>query len=125
MNNQSRKIDYTKTHFSEDEINRIKREVEIVRTKYPNNIPVVVKTKDKLQLSKTKYLVPADLTVGQFMNVIRKKLENPLDSSHALYIFVNNCLPQTSSLMSMLYENGKDQKTGMLFVTLCRENTFG
>ena len=40
-----------------------------------------------------RYLVPADLTVGQFLYVIRKRIK--LNSEKAIFIFVDNVLPPT------------------------------
>jgi hypothetical protein len=46
-----------------------------------------------LGLSAHRYLVPADLTVGQFVYVIRKRIK--LSSEKAIFIFVKNVLPPT------------------------------
>jgi hypothetical protein len=43
-----------------------------------------------------RYLVPADLTVGQFVYVIRKRIK--LSSEKAIFIFVKNVLPPTGAL---------------------------
>jgi GABA(A) receptor-associated protein len=40
-----------------------------------------------------RYLVPADLTVGQFVYVIRKRIK--LSAEKAIFIFVDNVLPPT------------------------------
>jgi GABA(A) receptor-associated protein len=46
-------------------------------------------------IDKKKYLVPADLTVGQFVYVIRKRIK--LQPEKAIFIFVNNnVLPPTA-----------------------------
>jgi GABA(A) receptor-associated protein len=117
-------IDYKKTSFTDDEISIIKREVEIVRHKYPHYIPIVVRSKDGLQLSKSKFLVTGDVTVGEFIYILRKKLE-ALDSSQGLFLFINNQLPPSEMEMSLLYASEKDPQTGMLFITVCKENVFG
>lgn len=43
-----------------------------------------------------RYLVPGDLTVGQFVYVIRKRIK--LTPEKAIFIFVNNVLPPTGTL---------------------------
>jgi GABA(A) receptor-associated protein len=46
-----------------------------IRAKYPDRIPVICEKALKSNLEdidKKKYLVPSDLTVGQFVYVIRK-----------------------------------------------------
>lgn len=40
-----------------------------------------------------RYLVPADLTVGQFVYVVRKRIK--LSAEKAIFIFVKNILPPT------------------------------
>ena len=40
-----------------------------------------------------RYLVPADLTVGQFVYVVRKRIK--LSAEKAIFVFVKNTLPPT------------------------------
>lgn len=40
-----------------------------------------------------RYLVPADLSVGQFVYVVRKRIR--LSAEKAIFIFVKNILPPT------------------------------
>lgn len=56
-------------------------------------------------IDKKKYLVPADLTVGQFVYVIRKRIK--LSPEKAIFIFVDEVLPPTAALMSSIYEEHK------------------
>lgn len=53
-------------------------------------------------LDKKKYLVPSDLTVGQFYFLIRKRVQ--LRPDDALFFFVNNVIPPTSATMGSLYQ---------------------
>jgi len=49
-------------------------EGEKIRRKYPDRVPVIVEKSPKARigdLDKKKYLVPSDLTVGQFYFLIR------------------------------------------------------
>ena len=102
-----------------------KYESSRIRQKYPDRIPVIVEKSPKSDvpdLDKKKYLVPSDLTVGQFVYVIRKRVK--LSAEKAIFIFVNNALPPTASLMSTIYEENKDED-GFLYVQYSGENTFG
>ncbi|KAI9595393.1 autophagy protein Atg8 ubiquitin like protein [Syncephalis fuscata] len=102
-----------------------KAEAERIRQKYPDRIPVIcekVERSDIAIIDKKKYLVPADLTVGQFVYVIRKRIK--LSSEKAIFIFVNDILPPTAGLMSSVYDEYKDED-GFLYVTYSGENTFG
>ncbi|KAF7150831.1 hypothetical protein RHSIM_Rhsim02G0106700 [Rhododendron simsii] len=68
------------------------------------------------------YLVPADLTVGQFVYVVRKRIN--LSAEKAIFVFVKNTLPPTAALMSAIYKENKDED-GFLYMTYSGENTFG
>ncbi|KAG6477051.1 hypothetical protein ZIOFF_066301 [Zingiber officinale] len=96
-----------------------------IREKYPDRIPVIVEKADRSDIAdidKKKYLVPADLTVGQFVYVVRKRIK--LSAEKAIFIFVKNTLPPTASMISAVYEEHKDED-GFLYMTYSGENTFG
>ncbi|ELQ39508.1 Microtubule associated protein [Pyricularia oryzae Y34] len=102
-----------------------KAEAERIRQKYTDRIPVIcekVEKSDIATIDKKKYLVPADLTVGQFVYVIRKRIK--LSPEKAIFIFVQDTLPPTAALMSSIYELHKDED-GFLYITYSGENTFG
>ena len=61
-----------------------------------------------------------DLTVGQFVYVIRKRIK--LAPEKAIFIFVDEVLPATAALMSAIYEEHKDED-GFLYVSYSGENT--
>ena len=95
-----------------------------IMSKFPDRIPIIVERGNTniQDIDKNKYLVPKDLTVGQFMYVLRKRIK--LNSEEAFYIFINDTLPATSQLLSIEYNNNKD-KDGFLYVTYAGESTFG
>lgn len=66
--------------------------------------------------------MPSDLTVGQFVYVVRQRIQLPPEK--AIFIFVRNSMPATASLMSEIYDRYKDED-GFLYVTYSGENTFG
>lgn len=102
-----------------------KAEAERIRQKYSDRIPVIcekVEKSDIATIDKKKYLVPADLTVGQFVYVIRKRIK--LSPEKAIFIFVDEVLPPTAALMSSIYEEHKDED-GFLYISYSGENTFG
>jgi len=73
-------------------------------------------------IDKKKYLVPSDLTVGQFHYVIRKRIK--LAPEKALFLFCSNSIPPNAALMSTVYEEQKDED-GFLYVQYSGESTFG
>ncbi|KAH0858487.1 hypothetical protein HID58_086748, partial [Brassica napus] len=97
-----------------------------IREKYQDRVPVIVEKaeqSDVPDIDKKKYLVPADLTVGQFVYVVRKRIK--LGAEKAIFVFVKNTLPPTvAALMSAIYEEHKDED-GFLYLTYSGENTFG
>ncbi len=94
--------------------------------KYPTKVPVIVyrsKTSaDIPDLKKNKYLVPRDFTVGQFIYLLRSHIK--LEPHKSMFLFVNNSLPTTSTLMSTLYKTYKDND-GFLYMVYTGESTFG
>ena len=102
-----------------------KQESAKIRAKFPDRVPIIVERNVNstiAEIDKTKYLVPHDLTVGQFVYIIRKRVK--LDSSEALFIFINNVLPTTSQTLGQVYQEYQN-KDGFLYVTYSGENTFG
>lgn len=117
-------IDYSKTSFNDVEKERLFKEAQHVRQKYPDRIPILVQSRAKdIKLTKHKYLVPQDLTVGQFMYVIRKRIR--IKPEEAIFLFINNIIPPSSSIMSLIYNEHVDPDIGMLVAIITRENTFG
>lgn len=109
----------------EHSLEKRKSESRRIRAKFPDRVPVIVEKaagSDIPDIDKKKYLVPEDLTVGQFVYVIRKRITLPPEK--AIFVFVNNALPQTASLMSQIYETHKSED-GFLYITYSGENTFG
>ncbi|XP_020592785.1 autophagy-related protein 8f-like isoform X2 [Phalaenopsis equestris] len=102
-----------------------KEESARIMRKYEDRIPVIVEKAHRSDIQcvdKRKYLVPRDLTIGQFASVIRKRICLP--SEKAMFLFVDNILPATGALMSELYNEKKDED-GFLYFVYSAENTFG
>ena len=107
--------------FLEDRVEQYKRVTE----SYPNRIPVIVErapSADVPVIDKCKYLVPGDLTVAQFLCLIRKRIK--LANDQALFIYVNGTLPATSAMLGTIYEEHKDED-GFLYVVYTGESSFG
>jgi GABA(A) receptor-associated protein len=113
---------FKKQHSFEKRLVESKR----IREKYPDRVPVIAEKASKSDIpdiDKKKYLVPSDLTVGQFVYVIRKRIK--LQQEKAIFIFVNEkTLPPTAALMSQVYKEHADQD-GFLYVTYAGESIFG
>ncbi|KAG6484854.1 hypothetical protein ZIOFF_053379 [Zingiber officinale] len=103
---------------------RLQESKEMV-AKYPDRVPVIVEKfsgSNLPELEKKKYLVPRDMSVGQFIHVLSRRLR--LAAGKALFVFVNNTLPQTAAIMDSMYESYKDED-GFLYMCYSSEKTFG
>jgi len=102
------------------------QEATRIRKTYPDRLPLIVEPGESCKLpkiDKRKYLVPPDLTVGQFIYVIRKRIK--LSSAEAVYLFVNdNTLLPSCDLMQNVYNMYKNED-GFLYFTYHGESTFG
>lgn len=116
----------TITFKTQHSFEKRKAEADKIRAKYADRVPVIVeknsRSGDAPDIDKKKYLVPSDLTAGQFLYVIRKRMK--LTPEKAIFIFMNNSLPPSGDLMSQLYKNHRDED-GFLYVTYSGESTFG
>ncbi|KAH6945378.1 hypothetical protein HPB50_008133 [Hyalomma asiaticum] len=73
-------------------------------------------------IDKQKFLVPNDITVAQFMWIVRKRIH--LSPEKALFVFVGRLMPQSSLSMGDLYATYHDDD-GFLYLAYSGENTFG
>jgi GABA(A) receptor-associated protein len=90
---------------------------------YPDRCPVICEGDAGIELDKHKFLVPMDLSMGQFLYVIRKRLKLPPENS--IYLLLeNNTFPTASSTMSEIYKYNKNQD-GFLYIHASKESTFG
>jgi len=93
--------------------------------KYPDRIPVIVgKAKGCIlnNIDKTRFLVPRELTIGQFITIIRKRIK--LEPDKAIFIFINNILPPTGFRIGSVYEEMK-HGDGFLYIYYNGESIFG
>ena len=102
------------------------REALRIIKKHPSRVPIICErcgTTDVPLIDKHKYLVPKELTMAQFMFVIRRRLK--LDPAKAIFLFVNNNgIPSATMSLGELYEEHKSED-GFLYTTYSGENVFG
>ncbi|XP_073342765.1 microtubule-associated protein 1 light chain 3 gamma [Pagrus major] len=104
-----------------------KHEVCSIRSKFPNKLPVIVerymREKTLPLLDKTKFLVPFELTLGQFLCLLRNKID--LDSTQALFLLVSEkSMSCMSSSMREVYSRYRDTD-GFLYITYASQEMFG
>uniref|UniRef100_A0A8D2P0F8 Microtubule associated protein 1 light chain 3 gamma n=1 Tax=Zosterops lateralis melanops TaxID=1220523 RepID=A0A8D2P0F8_ZOSLA len=108
-----------------------------IRAKFPTKIPVKLwfiigdclrreryhKEKYLPLLDKTKFLVPEELTMAQFITIIRSRMA--LTATQAFYLLVNNkSLASMSLTMAEVYRDYKDED-GFVYMTYASQEMFG
>eukprot|EP00211_Chloroparvula_japonica_P013472 CAMPEP_0119130708 /NCGR_PEP_ID=MMETSP1310-20130426/8506_1 /TAXON_ID=464262 /ORGANISM="Genus nov. species nov., Strain RCC2339" /LENGTH=121 /DNA_ID=CAMNT_0007121237 /DNA_START=113 /DNA_END=478 /DNA_ORIENTATION=- len=96
-----------------------------IRQKYPDRLPVIVEKAPGSKapdIDKRKYLVPVDITIGNFYTEIRNHIK--IDANMSIFLFVNNVIPPTPAPMFQIYDQYKDDD-GFLYIQYTDENTFG
>ncbi len=110
-----------------------KSESQFILKKYPDRVPVIVESND-VTITRKKFLVPNDSTIGHFLSKLKKDHVN-LQPHEAIFLFIKdnssddiknckNILAPVSCLLSELYSTHKS-KCGFLYIQLCKEQTFG
>jgi len=103
-----------------------KSESSRIKERYPDRLPIIVEKnsncKNLTDIDKNKYLVPKDLTIGQFSYVIRKRLK--LTQETAIFLFCNELIPPTSEILET-YLVDKEDADGFYYFTYSGENAFG
>lgn len=120
--------DKTTTQFQQNHsFQKRAEEANRILSKYPDRVPVIVekdyRCKDIPDIDRKKYLVPDDLSIANFMYVIRKRIK--LSPEKSLYLFVDgtNMVP-TSQLVRQVYQD-YSSPDNFLYIIYAGESTFG
>lgn len=101
------------------------KEINNLKLKYPNRIPVIVYTSNSNNppISKSKFLVESSMSMANFMAVLKNYIK--IDKSDAIFLFTEkNTLIPNSWQISNVYYTSKNED-GFLYIEYCLENTFG
>ena len=116
----SRKLQYDES-TKEDDARKVKE-------KFPDRIPIYV-TGDRstntstYELDKRRFLAPGDMKVGQFMFVLRKRMQLP--PTHAMFVYNNGRLLMNTMSIQDVYHNRSNKDQSYLDMNYAFENTFG
>jgi len=101
------------------------QESQKVLHNYPDKVPVICEKDNRVQncgIKKRKYLVSRDLTIGQFIFIIRNNVQ--MRSDMGLFLFTNGIIPSSSDTIEYIYNKFKEND-GFLYINYAFENTFG
>ena len=100
------------------------QESQRILEKYPDRVPVICErmSVNVPQVDRKKYLCPGDLSLSNFMYVLRKRMK--LKPEKALYLFINNKLVPCTSGLATIYHKEKSED-GFLYINYAGESTFG
>jgi len=105
-----------------------KAEAVKIMSKHPDRIPVICEKSPQCSvqipdIDKIKFLTPKEMVFGQFVFVVRKRIQ--IKPSQAIFLFINNTiLPHSGDTMTNVYEKYVDSD-GFLYCKYSGENTFG
>lgn len=107
-----------------------------MQRRFPDKVPVLIapapgRSTGVPTLPKEKYIVPADLSVGQLLNVIRKHGRVGPETGLYLFTFHPNykMLPSSATTVRALHEAARatvgEDFDGFLRLVYCGESTYG
>jgi GABA(A) receptor-associated protein len=102
-----------------------REECKNILTKYTGHVPVIVDKDARCALpdiERQKFLVPSDLAMGQFIYVVRRRINLP--AQDAIFIFVNRKMPSASATMGQLHAEFKDDD-GFLYCVYGADQAYG
>ena len=99
-----------------------------LRDKHPGRVPVLCNTNGigkKIMPGTKKFLVPGDITLMQFLYILRKRLQ--LKPHDALFVYINNELPPLNITLDEIYEHyfRSFNDDGFVYIEYSHEKTFG
>lgn len=100
---------------------RIKISKRII-LEYPQRVPIIVDCKKDINLDKNKYIVPDNLTVGQLMYILNKRIQT--NHTKSIFLLCNNELIKNNEIINNIFKRHKDYD-GFLYIIITLENTFG
>ena len=123
-NNKGNNTIIKKNFKSKYSFDKRSSDAQKILIQYPSRIPIICErvTTKVPQLDRTKYLCPDDLSLGNFMYVIRKRMK--MAPEEAMYLFVNGRILPVSKILGEIYEKHRDED-GFLYINYDSEATFG
>ena len=86
-----------------------KKKIELLLKKYPERVPIVISSSSiKIKNKDSRFIVPNDMTIAQFIVILRKKIS--LGSTETIFIFIksNDASNPSETTKEENYVSGKD-----------------
>ncbi len=103
-----------------------KKEYEKVIQEHPGKLGIICEKAPKSnidEIKKTKYLISEDLKLGQFSEIIRRKIK--MDKESAIFLLANGKISLTGDEnMGEIYKKYKDED-GFLYIAYASEEVWG
>jgi GABA(A) receptor-associated protein len=96
-----------------------------LRVAHPNHVPAIVERgdTDTPAMSREKFLLPKDMTVGQLHVTVRKRAR--IRADEALFVLCAGRLPPASTTVLELQRAHASEEDGFLYFTYAQERAFG
>jgi GABA(A) receptor-associated protein len=119
---------YTERFFDKYSFLERLEESQKIMNKFPERFPVICEKNGRdnstPDIDKHKYLVPYNITLGQFIHIIRKRLQLQPSSSLFLFIGKEHTILPNNTIIDDIYHLYKNND-GFLYVMYSRESVFG
>lgn len=103
---------------------KFNNEIEDILKKYPDKIPIIITNKD--ESSNWKFLINSDVSLAQFMNMFRKRVD--LSKEESIYFAIKydnkHTFEPTSSYLGDLHNKYKENDN-ILKLYFFQDNVFG
>ena len=103
------------------------RQFDAIKKEYPNRIPIILERLYNSSLNsniKSKYILSNDLTMAEFMNIIREKLK--ISPETALFFLAKGKYNLTGNeILGEIYDKYKDNEDGFLYIFYSEEEIYG
>ena len=96
-------------------------DIERLMERHPGCVPVIIQSRS-CQMKKTKFLVPYETTVSDFIYVLRSYIPTLLPGD-SLFLFVGHYLPTPTTTIQHLYIHHEQDL--ILHMHLAKEEVFG
>lgn len=97
-----------------------------VRERHPDRVPVICEKIASCKfppMEKSKFLVPADLTVGQFIHMVSSRIQ--VTAYKSVFLFTaTDSMPSNSTMMHEVYSKHQSED-GFLYLWYHDQETFG